>query len=74
MSRCCADIVFIFSFFSFTIGYLYKATLQNEQVFDECNMPHNKNIDSLFDLSQMTFNLESDVIIVSGYTTLRWPI
>lgn len=74
MSRCRADIVIILSLFSFTMGYLYKATLQNEQVFDECNMPHYKNLDSLFDLSQMSFNLESDVILVSGNATLRWPI
>lgn len=74
MSRCRPDIVFIFSFFSFTMGILYKAILQNEQVFDECNKPHTKNIDSLFDLSQMSFTLESDVIIVSGNATLRWTI
>lgn len=74
MSRCRADIVIILSLFSFTMGYLYKATLQNEEVFGECNKPHFKNLDSLFDLSQMSFNLESDVINVSGNATLRWPI
>lgn len=74
MSRCRADIAIILSLFSFTMGYQYKATLQNEQVFDECNLPHYKNLDSLFDLSQLSFSLETDVIIVSGIATLRWPI
>ncbi|KAH8416700.1 hypothetical protein KR222_007506 [Zaprionus bogoriensis] len=55
-------------------GYHYQAKLLNEEVFDECSRPHYNSIESLFDLSELRFRMESDVVFVSGNTTLKWAV
>ncbi|KAH8317136.1 hypothetical protein KR074_001966 [Drosophila pseudoananassae] len=70
------NILFILKFVNNSVQTIYDLTLEEEEVFSECQekLPGYLNMDQLFDFSHTSFSMSEEGVSMEGNMTFRWDI
>ncbi|EDW48149.1 uncharacterized protein LOC6609451 [Drosophila sechellia] len=69
-------LLVLMAFIPHSIGVNYEFSLEDERVTSDCQNepPETLNIDGMFDMSNMNFEMAEDGVTLSGYKTVVWDI
>lgn len=70
------QLLVLMAFIPHSIEVSYEFTMEDERITSDCQneTPETLNIDGLFDMSNIDFEMAEDGVQLSGYKTVVWDI